>query len=98
MPGQALAIDLTVDAPISAATLYYRHVNQAERFNFMPLIGEGRRYQATIPAEYTDSFYPLEYYFELTQPDGVLRLYPGFTKDLTNQPYFVVGSGPKDRH
>jgi len=89
-PGQPLAIDLTVTTPITAATLYYRRVNQAERFNVIPMTRERQGYGATIPAAYTDSFYPLEYYFELIQPDGVGQLYPGFSKDQTNQPYFVV--------
>lgn len=92
-PGQALAIDLTVEAPMAAATLYYRHVNQAERFNPTPMTGAGQSYRATIPGAYTESFYPLQYYFEVTQPKGVVQLYPGFSKDLTNQPYFVVRKG-----
>src|SRR5215831_3348177 len=89
-PAQALEIELTVEEPITAANLYYRHVNQAERFNFTAMTGNAPRYHAAIPAAYTDSFYPLEYYFELTQADGAVQLYPGFSKDLTNQPYFVV--------
>jgi hypothetical protein len=54
------------------------------------MTGDLRRYRATIAAAYTDSLYPLEYYFEFTQPNGAVQLYPGFSKDLTNQPYFVV--------
>src|SRR5262249_5193203 len=65
--GQTLTLDLTVETPMTAVTLYSRHVNQAERFNVAPMIGEGQRYRATIPAAYTDSFYPLEYYFKITQ-------------------------------
>ncbi len=88
--GQALEIELIGESPIAAANLYYRHVNQAERFNFTRMTGDPQRYRATIAAAYTDSVYPLEYYFEVTQPDGAVQLYPGFSKDLTNQPYFVV--------
>ena len=51
------------------------------------------RYRATIPAGYTDSPYPLEYYFELKQGSESAWLYPGFTPELTNQPYFVVRRG-----
>jgi hypothetical protein len=51
------------------------------------------RKAATIPGGYTDSFYPLEYYFEVSQPDGVVLLYAGFLKELTNQPYFLARKG-----
>jgi len=90
-----LAIELTVEPPITAANLYYRHVNQAERFQITSMTGEGQRFRAAIPADSTDSVYPLEYYFEVTEPDGTMQLHPGFSKDLTSQPYFVVRSGPK---
>jgi hypothetical protein len=88
--GQAVALELTLEEPIIAAKLYYRHVNQAERFNFAAMTGDGGSFRLTIPAPYTDSFYPLQYYFEVTRPSGVVQLYPGFSRDLTNQPYFVV--------
>jgi hypothetical protein len=89
-PGQALAIELTFEEPITAVKFYYRHVNQAQRFTFTTMTVDVQRYRAEIPAAYTDPFYPLEYYFEVTKPDGVVQLYPGFSKDWTNQPYFVV--------
>ena len=88
--GQALPIELTVGEPVPAVDLYYRHVDQAERFSRTRMTGDHSQYRATVPAAYTDSFYPLEYYFELTQADGIVQLYPGFSKDLTNQPYFVL--------
>ena len=47
-------------------------------------------YRAAIPAGYTRSPYPLQYYFELkTAPDPACLL-PGFAANLSNQPYFVV--------
>jgi hypothetical protein len=50
----------------------------------------GGRYRAVIPAGYTQSLYPLQYYFELkTGPDQAC-LFPGFAANLSNQPYFVV--------
>ena len=42
-----------------------------------------------IPADYTQSPYPLLYYFEVHQAAGS-TIYPGFSPDLSNQPYFVV--------
>lgn len=91
--GQPLLIDLSVvpsgAAAIASVNLYYRHVNQAERFNVVKMEAQERHYRATIPATYTDSAYPLQYYFEVK---GMTRafLYPGLAKALTNQPYFVV--------
>ena len=70
--------------------LYYRHVNQAERWQLMEMAAEGNRFRAIIPAAYTDSSYPLQYYFELRHQTGAASLYPGFASDLSNQPYFVV--------
>ena len=73
-----------------SALLYYRHVTQAERYESAEMQLRDGRYHATIPAGYTDSQYPLEYYFELKQGPESAWLYPGFSEDLTNQPYFVV--------
>ena len=50
----------------------------------------GSRYAAAIPATYTDSQFPLQYYFEVRQGPESATLYPGLGADLTNQPYFVV--------
>jgi hypothetical protein len=54
----------------------------------MQLAGES--YRATIPADYTNSQYPLQYYFEVKEKPDKAWLYPGFGENLTNQPYFVV--------
>ena len=81
-------------ARLIAARLYYRHVNQSERFQAADMVGVGSRlgmrYAATIPETYTDSEYPLQYYFELKTAPDKAWLYPGFTPDLANQPYFVA--------
>jgi hypothetical protein len=77
-PKQPLILKATCDAP---GRLWYRHVNQAERW----ISAELKDGAATVPAAYTDSPYPLQYYFEFRT-----FLYPGLGPDLTNQPYFVV--------
>ncbi len=87
---QPLEIDLSLETPAASVTLYYRHVNQAERFNLAAMERPEQHYRATIPATYSDSAYPLEYYFEVKSTTGEALLYPGFGKDLTNQPYFVI--------
>jgi hypothetical protein len=91
-PGQSLDIELSVEKvsrPVSVR-LYYRRVTQAERYESTEMQLRDGRHRATIPANYTDSPYPLEYYFELKQGPDTAWLYPGFTVDLKNQPYFVV--------
>jgi len=90
-PGQLLEIELLILAPKAiSAWLYYRHVNQAERYASVQMTKQDNRYRATIPATYTDSLYPLQYYFELKEGPGTAWLYPGFAPDLANPPYFTV--------
>jgi hypothetical protein len=51
------------------------------------------RYRAVIPAEYTNSPYPLQYYFEVRERPETASLYPGFPPGLDRQPYFVARRG-----
>jgi hypothetical protein len=91
-PNVALEVALTVatgPAP-TLVRLYYRHVNQAERWEAAAMGARGGAWRASIPAAYTDSPYPLQYYFELQSGSGQAWLHPGFTLDLSNQPYFVL--------
>ena len=88
--GESLNIDLSIEKQIESVRLYYRHVNHAERYETLEMYLMGKSYRASIPAEYTKSQYPLQYYFELKEGPEKAWMYPGFTKDLTNQPYFVV--------
>jgi hypothetical protein len=88
--GQAISLELALERQPASVQLYYRHVNQAERFSKAEMNSEGQRFRAAIPASYTDSAYPLEYYFEIAENGGKAWLYPGFSKQLTNQPYFVI--------
>ena len=90
VPGKALEIDLTCDAPVDSANLYYRHVNQAERFQVAAMDRRDRTYHATIPGAYTDSAYALQYYFQVKTTAGSTLLLPGFSRALTNQPYIVI--------
>jgi hypothetical protein len=89
VPGKPLEVELTAES-LTWAKLYYRHVNQAERFTTASMERKGSVYQASIPPDYTNSAYPLQYYFELKTTTGPTLMYPGFSKDLMNQPYFVV--------
>jgi hypothetical protein len=89
-PGSPVTFELSSDRKPSAVLIHYRHVNHAERFVTSEMIPAGNRYQATIPAGYTDSEYPIQYYFELKEGPDKAWLYPGFDPELTNQPYFIL--------
>jgi len=91
-PGQPLPIEMAVEPGrrLSSARLHYRHVNQAQEYHVGKMSLQNGRYAAEIPAEYTDSPYPLMYYFELHDLHGDAWLHPGLAADLANQPYFVV--------
>jgi hypothetical protein len=97
-PGETLTVELTLAAaegearPVSAR-LRYRHVNQAEPWRVAEMAARGDRRGAVIPADYTRSPYPLQYLVELLDGPGRVWYYPGFEKDLCNQPYFVVRPG-----
>ena len=93
-PGSDLRLSLTalpVDSRpvVPQATLWYRHVNQAERWLSMPMQPATKGFSAAIPSTYTDSPYPLQYYFELRHGDAV-ALYPALNSTLSNQPYYAV--------
>jgi len=86
-PSQALPVAVTVSA--ASAVLHYRHAQQAESWQELPLQAQKGGFHGAIPAAYTWSPYPLEYYFELRSGAG-RWLYPGFDPNLDNQPYFLV--------
>jgi len=86
-PASPLALSLTAENV--SARLHYRHVNHAERWRSMDMSGAGGKFLAAIPADYTASPFPLQYYFELTRP-GAAWLYPAFNATLSNQPYYAV--------
>lgn len=92
VPGQALRIAIVVDrdAPLVAARLFYRHVDQAEEYRTVELTEREGELQALIPAAYSASDYALQYFFELRDGRHGTRRFPGFTSDLVGQPYFVV--------
>lgn len=90
--GVPLVIEMAVKASdrLAQVGLHYRHVNQAEEFRRVEFSGQGNRYQQVIPGDYTDSPYPLMYFFELRANNDQTWFYPGLAPDLSNQPYFVV--------
>jgi len=88
--GQPLEIELSFEKTPKLANLYYRHVNQAERWEKLEMKLNGKSFNATIPADYTTTSYPIAYYFEFKESHDKAGLYPGLKEDLINQPYFVI--------
>ena len=71
-PGQEIALRLAVPEGCSAM-LFYRHVDQAERWQSIELNNE----EARIPAEYTRTAFALQYYFEIRNEPGKAWLLSG---------------------
>jgi hypothetical protein len=93
--GEPVVIEMAVRAADSAhcpisVRLHYRRVNQAERYIVADMQEQSDRYRATIPGDYTETPYPLQYFFELRDASGHAWLYPGFDANLSNQPYYVI--------
>jgi hypothetical protein len=92
-PAQTVDLVIAVRRGITSARLWYRHVNQAERWSSVEMTSAYEGWRASIPAAYTDSPFPLQYYFEFRDAPDKAWLYPGFNEDLLNQPYFVLRRG-----
>ncbi len=94
--GQPVALSLKTAA--TAAWLYYRHVDQAERWQkVMMAVVDGPVFSGAIPGEYSDSAFALEYYFVLTHGQGDRErsetwMYPGFDIAMPRQPYFTINA------
>ena len=88
-PGADLRLTVSPATGVSEAVLWYRHVSHAERWLSLPMQRAGTGFSATIPAAYTESPYPLQYYFEL-RAGNAATLHPAFNATLSNQPYYAV--------
>lgn len=85
------AVDLSISAGgVKSVTLVYRHTHQAESWQSAPMSAQGSTHTAQIPAAYTDTNQPLEYYFEFRDAAGNASMYPGFNATLSNQPYYTI--------
>ncbi len=93
MAGKTIELVIAVTGKTASARCYYRHVNQSEDYESVDMTPSGQGYQTVIPSSYTNANYPIEYYFEIHRAGTEPVLYPGFNRDLTNQPYFVVRRG-----
>lgn len=91
-PGASLALTLHLPraGDVASVLLHYRHVNQGERWVQAGMAASANDFAGAIPAEYTQSPYPLQYYFELRDKGGAAWIYPAFNATLSNQPYYAV--------
>ncbi len=90
-PGKPIAITLPRPTSVSSVRLWYRRVNQAERWvDAGGVTPDGSVFTAVIPGEYTNTPYAIQYYFELHGGAGSAWLYPGFGGDFCGQPYYLV--------
>jgi hypothetical protein len=94
-PGASLSLSLSLGersgaAAPSSALLMYRHVNQGERWRTVEMKRAGTSFESVIPGDYTNSPFPLQYYFEFRRGSSEAWLYPAFNKSLSNQPYFAI--------
>jgi hypothetical protein len=94
-PGKMLAITLDIararaGVRPSSVLLHYRHVNQAERWRSIEMEHSQNAFHSAIPGEYTNSAFPLQYYFELRRGTSEAWLYPAFNATWSNQPYFAI--------
>ena len=91
--GDAISLELAVSnaqQPIAAVRVHYRRVDQSESHVIADMKKSEGKYLAAIPPDYTDTPYPLQYWFELRDASGHAWFWPGLAPDLSNQPYFVL--------
>jgi len=94
-PGQPLPLSLAISSTTTRPTsmrLFYRHVNQAERWLSVEMQNNGGTFRGSIPGDYTQSIYPLQYYFEIEFGNATASLFPPFNATLSNQPYCAISA------
>jgi len=91
-PGKPLTVQITAESGygFSKVRLHYRHVNQSDAYEIVEMTQRGGRFQTKIPGEYTQSNYPLLYFFEIHDAAGRVWMYPSLNADLANQPYIIA--------
>ena len=91
IPGKDIELEIVFKKKPDAVVLHYRRVNHGERYMSVRMKAESNnKYVALIPASYTNSVYPLAYYFEVKETPKVAALYAGLGAQLKEQPYFII--------
>lgn len=82
-------------------SLHFRHVNQGETWQSAAMNLVQDSYRTEISGSYTDSPFPIQYYFELRPRSGIPFLFPGLNfgarRSKNPQPYFVLRQADKLR-
>lgn len=91
--GEAVTIAIGAGDGLEWVQLHYRHVNQGERWQVMPMSRNGTRYEATIPSDYTQSNDHLQVYVTAEQATGI-GVAPGFADNLAGAPYLLIPQQP----
>ena len=87
IPAATLALAVTTPTAVTSAILWYRHVNHGERWLSTPM--QKSSHTAAISAAYTDSPYPLQYFFEF-HTAAAATLHPPLNATWSNQPYYAI--------
>ena len=91
-PGKPIEVNLSFGKMDGQrVNLLYRQADQSQRWRTAEMQARDREYRGVVPAGYTQSPYPMLYYFEVHSATGS-TIYPGFNPDLSNQPYYLVRS------
>jgi hypothetical protein len=92
-PGKPLEVSVAFNSNGAnrKVKLFYRQADQSQRWQSVEMQSHDNEFRATIPATYTQSPFPLQYYFEVHESGGS-AIFPGFAPDLSNQPYILVRS------
>src|SRR5262249_11701732 len=88
-PGSDLVLTISTPSTVTDAVLWSRHVNHGERWRSASMQHSADTPPAAIPADYTSSPYPLQYYFELRSTSAA-TLHPPFNSTWSNQPYYAI--------
>lgn len=83
-------IEIRIANKCKRVNLYYRQVNQSKRWQMSELKIVGDSFKGEIPAKYTKTRFPLQYYFKIEMDSNETALFPALNKSLSNVPYFVL--------
>jgi hypothetical protein len=89
LPGEAIPLAVRVAPAAESVRLCCRRLNQAEAWIELETKRDGDAWRAAVPADYTRSPYPIQYYFAARVGER-RTLWPGFGADFSGQPYVVV--------
>jgi hypothetical protein len=90
--GETVSIEAVIrqGTTLKTVQIRFRRINQGESWQSTDMEQGAKHYRAEIPGTYSDSPYPLQYYFDCTPNSGRPWFYPNLTVRWQGQPYFVI--------